>query len=60
MKKVFTDIRIECSVCGHKLSEVEADRKHCPYCKNNLTTIAYFENKLIGGIKNDKNVNDNL
>lgn len=48
MKRVFIDMRIECSVCGHKLNEEEADRKHCPYCKNNLTTIIYpFRNRLL-------------
>jgi len=48
MKKVITDMRTICSICGHKLNEEEADRKHCPYCKNNLTTITYpFRNRLV-------------
>lgn len=48
MKKVITDMRIVCMVCGNKLTEEESDRKHCPYCKNALHTLKYpYRNRLV-------------
>lgn len=55
MKKVVTVMRTDCSVCGHKLTEDEADRKHCPYCKNVLITFTYPEKTYLRRrIKNDR------
>ena len=48
MKKVITDMRTVCSVCGHKLNEEETDSKHCPSCKNHLWTMTYpFRHRLV-------------
>jgi len=41
MKKVITDMRTNCINCGHKLTNEETDRKHCPYCHAGLYSISY-------------------
>ena len=46
MKKVVTVMRTDCIICGHKLTEDESDRKHCPYCKNILTTFTFPEKHI--------------